>query len=226
MIFLFTPVDLETINFNKGIHGYNCKEIEDFLEKITDDYEFLYRENRTLKEEIENLQVKLGQYQKMEDSLRNAVILAQKTGEDLKTSAQTEADLIIREAVQQGEQIKMKIRSEIQAELQNFAVLKNQVELFKCQFKSFLNGLLEIADHQFDLNEIWEDFHKSAADLKAQHSQTQNLAESLYKSAAENTSAETAATSSEKIVTKEEELTNSTNNESLSEINRIKSQWE
>ncbi len=223
---MFTPVDLETINFNKGIHGYNCKEIEDFLEKITDDYEFLYRENRTLKEEIENLQVKLGQYQKMEDSLRNAVILAQKTGEDLKTSAQTEADLIIREAVQQGEQIKMKIRSEIQAELQNFAVLKNQVELFKCQFKSFLNGLLEIADHQFDLNEIWEDFHKSAADLKAQHSQTQNLAESLYKSAAENTSAETAATSSEKIVTKEEELTNSTNNESLSEINRIKSQWE
>ena len=178
---MFTPVDLETVSFRKSLHGYNVKEIKDFMDKLANDYEFLYRENRTLKEEIENLQIKLGQYQKMEESLRNAVILAQKTGEDLKKSAQIEAELIVREAIQQGEQVKVKIRGEVQAELQNLSILKNQVEIFKCQFKSFLTGLLEIADHQFDLNEVWENFHQSAAQLKQKQNQTQELANNLYK---------------------------------------------
>jgi cell division initiation protein len=155
---MITPVDLETIVFKRGLRGYNVREVQDFMTRITADYEHIYRENRDLKEQVDALNTKLSQYQIMEESLRNAVILAQRTADELKVTAQQRADVIVREAVQQGEQVKVRIREEVQTELQNLAVLKNQVELFKAQFKSFLNSLLQIADRQMDMGDIWEKF--------------------------------------------------------------------
>lgn len=151
-----TPVDLETTVFRRGWRGYNTKEVQEFMNRMTHDYEYLYRENINLKEKIEELNIKLSQYQLMEENLRNAVILAQKTAEEVKNSAQNQATTILREAGQQSEEIKRRVKSEIQTELQNLAILKNQLEFFRCQFKSFILTLTEVADKQLDLEVVWD----------------------------------------------------------------------
>lgn len=159
---MFTPVDLETIVFHRSFRGYNRAEIQDFMERIIQDYEHLYRENIDLKEKIEDLNVKLNQYVLIEETLRNAMVMAQETSEEVKKTARDQADMIVREAQMQGEQVKSRTKEEIQAELRNLALLKNQVEYFKCQFKSFLSGLLDLADKQLDIPIEWDKYGKAS----------------------------------------------------------------
>lgn len=149
---MITPVDLETTVFRRGFRGYNVNEVQEFMVKITHDYEHLYRENIDLKEKIDELTNQLNQYQLMEETLRNAMVLAQETAEEVKNSAKHQAELYIRDAEQKGDRVKNRIKEEIQGEIQKLAALKNQVEFFKSQFKSFLKGLLDIAENQFELN--------------------------------------------------------------------------
>ena len=153
---MITPVDLETTVFRRGFRGYNTTEVQEFMVRITHDYEHLYRENIELKEKIEALQNQLSQYQVMEETLRNAMILAQESADEVKNLAQSKADLIIREAEQRGEHIKARLKEEIQLEIQKLTELKQQVEFFKCQFKSFLTSLLEIAEHKLDMHIPWD----------------------------------------------------------------------
>jgi len=153
---MITPVDLETTMFRRGFRGYNVGEVQEFMVMITHDYEHLYRENIELKEKIEALNNQLSQYQMMEDTLRNAMILAQESTDEVKNIAQGKADLIVREAEQRGEHIKARLKEEIQLEIQKLTELKQQVEFFRCQFKSFLNSLMEIAEHKLDLHIPWD----------------------------------------------------------------------
>lgn len=153
---MITPVELDTKVFKRAMRGYNTRDVQEFMDVITRDYDHLYRENRDLKEQLETINTKLLQYQLMEETIRNSMILAQKTSEDVKASADQQASLIIREAQQQSDQIKAKVMNEIQEQLHNLALLKNQGEYFKCQYKSFLQGMLELAEKQLDLNIVWE----------------------------------------------------------------------
>lgn len=157
---MLTPVDLENIFFRRGVRGYRVEEVQEFMSRLNQDYEHIYRENIDLKEQVENLNNKLSQYLLVEETLRNAMLLAQETAEEVKNAATKEAKLIIREAEDVAEKTKLRIRQDTENELKNLAVLKNQVEFFRCQFKSFLNGLLEVADRQLDLNIIWEQVEK------------------------------------------------------------------
>ncbi|HEX3045450.1 MAG TPA: DivIVA domain-containing protein [Bacillota bacterium] len=153
---MLTPVDLETTVFKRGFRGYNAREVQEFMENFSHDYEQLYRENLDLKEKLEESEKKIHQYQLIEDSLRNAMVLAEETAEEAKAAARQKAEQIVREAELNAEAIKMKAREDIQNELRTLALLKNQVEYFKCQFKSFLSGLLDMAEKQLDLNVVWD----------------------------------------------------------------------
>ncbi len=157
---MFTPVDLETMVFHRSFRGYNRDEIQDFMDRIIKDYEHLYRENLELKERIDELNERINQYSLIEETLRNTMVIAQETAEEVKKAAREEAGLIVKEAQVQGEQIRVGTKEEIQAELRNLALLKNQVEYFKCQFKSFLGGLLDLAEKQLDLPIDWDKYSK------------------------------------------------------------------
>jgi cell division initiation protein len=169
---MITPVDLETVVFRRGLRGYSTKEVQEFMTRITHDYEHIYCENIDLKEKMEELNSKLAQYKTIEETLRNTMILAQETAKEVKISAQQQAELILREAQQQGDQIKAKVKEEIQENLQTLASLKNRVEFFKCQFKSFLVGLTDIVDKQLDLQLVWDYIQKQPAPAKENPLQT------------------------------------------------------
>jgi cell division initiation protein len=176
---MLTPVDLETTVFRRGFRGYNTKEVQEFMEAFGHDFERLYRENLDLKEKQEELQKKLNQYQTIEDTLRNTMILAEETAEEAKSNAKQKAELVVREAELHAEAIKVQVKEDIQNELRNLALLKNQVEYFKCQFKSFLSGLLDMAEQQLDLNIVWEGQGKNMAAASGAKETSSNVSDKL-----------------------------------------------
>ena len=165
---MFTPIDLETMVFRRGLRGYRTKEVQEFMRKLTVDYERLYKENIELREQLEEKMEVIKTYQQMEETLWNTLCQAQGTAEEIKAAAEKQAEIILAEAQNRSEQMKLKVREEIQAELQQLANLKQQVDLFRIQFTGFLKSLIEMAEHQLDLDGIWEHMQELSRGGKAE----------------------------------------------------------
>ena len=76
---MITPLDIENKKFSKQmVNGYNVDEVDEFLDEITADYEKLYKENKELKDNTEELHNDVGQYKTIESTLQNTLVIAQK----------------------------------------------------------------------------------------------------------------------------------------------------
>ena len=157
---MLTPVDLETTVFRRGFRGYQVREVQEFMARLTRDYERLYRENIELKEKLEACEAKLANYRETEQMLKDALVLAEKTAEEVRQASQKQAELVIREAEHRAEQVRTRVKEELRTELERLAALKEQAEFFRLQFKNFLTSLAELTDRHLDLRVVWDELFK------------------------------------------------------------------
>ena len=89
---MLTPMDIHNKEFKRSFRGYNEDEIDDFLDKVVNDYEKLFRENDRLKEELARAKKDNEQYQQLEQNLKDTLLVAQKTAEEVTSSARKNAE--------------------------------------------------------------------------------------------------------------------------------------
>ena len=102
---MITPMDIHNKTFTKAVRGYAPEEVNGFLDELVGDYERIYREHREMEEKMDTLKTKLANYEKIESTMSNTLIMAQETAENVKNAAQKEADLIVEEAKTRARQI-------------------------------------------------------------------------------------------------------------------------
>ena len=95
---MITPMDIHNKTFSRQIRGYAQDEVNTFLEELAKDYERIYREHREMEEEMDTIRTKLRNYEKMEATMSNTLVMAQETADNVKKNAHKEAELSIREA--------------------------------------------------------------------------------------------------------------------------------
>jgi cell division initiation protein len=139
-----TPLDIRNKEFSKGIRGYQCGEVEKFLETVSQEFESAYTENFELREKTKGLEVEISHYRQIENTLQQTLVLAQQTAEEVKKTARHEAALLLREAehdklskVSETQVILEDIKEEIQG-------LSRRRDLLRTQLKSFLLAHLDL----------------------------------------------------------------------------------
>ncbi|MBP3337652.1 MAG: DivIVA domain-containing protein [Clostridia bacterium] len=164
---MLTPVDIENKDFKKVMRGYDVYEVESFIKDIVADYEKLYRENANMKEKIEMLTSSLTNYRAMEETMQNAMIVAQSTAEDIKKNAFEKANNIVNEA-------ELKAKETVKAAEKEIAELSNKYQNLKSEIDSFKNrikGLIVTYDKLLD------DFPKSetgkVSEIKAEETKAE-----------------------------------------------------
>lgn len=148
-----TPLDIHNKEFSKGFRGYDEDEVNEFLDRIVKDYEVIIKENMTLKQRVQELQDKLEHYSKIEETLHNAIVVAQQTAKEVKENAVTEAELIRKEAEREAKRgiEEALVRSrKAQREIED---LVKQATVFRSRFRSLLEAQLEIINSD-DWSEI------------------------------------------------------------------------
>ena len=96
---MLTPQDVQTQEFPKAVFGgYDMTSVDNFLEIMTEDYASLYKENAILKSKLKVLVEKVEEYRSTEDSMRMALLTAQKMGDDMVEEAKRKKEEIIAEA--------------------------------------------------------------------------------------------------------------------------------
>ena len=100
-----TPMDIQNKEFERSFRGYDIEDVDEFLDRAAKDLEQLMRENVELKDQTNQLLEKNKNYQKLEETMHNAIVVAQETAEEVKLTARREAELIRREAESEAKQI-------------------------------------------------------------------------------------------------------------------------
>lgn len=142
---MITPLDIENKTFSKQVvSGYNVDEVKQFMATLLTDYEKLYKENIEYKDKIEVLNQGIQHYKSIEDTLQNALIVAQGTAETVKKNAKAEAENILKEAeltaIKSADEIsKQTIEKKLQLD-----DAKKQFDVYKAKMEALLISQLEL----------------------------------------------------------------------------------
>ena len=95
---MITPQQIDQISFSQSRHGYDMEQVDKILEPLTEDYITLYKENAVLKSKMKVLVEKLEEYRSQEESMRKAIISAQRTADAMVAEAEKKAAQLMNNA--------------------------------------------------------------------------------------------------------------------------------
>lgn len=133
---MIAPHELKNKVFNKAVRGYNCSEVDEYVEFLIDKYTEIYRQNCELENELRTTKVKYSELHHDEDTIRAVIIKAQKLGENIVNQAKTEAQKII-------DATKEKCNEKIEEAEKKVIESQQEIAKIKAMSENFRNSLYE-----------------------------------------------------------------------------------
>lgn len=101
---MLTPDQIKSKEFHTtGKSSYKAEEVDEFLKEIHASYDQMFRENANIIKKMSILANKVEEYKKDEDSLRQALLSAQKLADRIVSEAKETSEKQLSEASQQAE---------------------------------------------------------------------------------------------------------------------------
>ena len=139
-----TPLDIQQHVFQRSFRGYDENDVNEFIAKISKEYEVVYAENRNLTEQADRFKAQLKDYLELEKTLKQTLVSAQRTSSDLKVNAERESELLLKEAELRAEKIIEDARVEAKELMREIQELKKNKRVMKLEMKNLLESFAEI----------------------------------------------------------------------------------
>lgn len=122
---MLTVQEIQALTFEKAMfNGYDPKSVDEVIERITEDYAAMQKENAALKAKMKVLVDKIDEYRSVEDGMRRALVSAQGIAQETLDKARLEAQQIIDEAKAKYEIRVKELKAETAAEKQRLEIAK------------------------------------------------------------------------------------------------------
>lgn len=144
---MLRPIDIQNKEFEKRFKGYDCDEVDDFLDVVIQDYELLCKENQMLKDKIGLLTETVDRYKQIEKTMQQSIDIAKQSAEETKRNAQTEANAIISKAKLDASYLARQIDDEHTKRHREMLALKDEIERYKIQVKSLCGNVVKMIDN-------------------------------------------------------------------------------
>ncbi len=102
---MITAQDIENKAFERAGKGYNMEQVDEFLDELAAAFTAMSKENASLKGKMKMLVQKVDEYRETEDSMRLALLSAQKLSSQIEAEAREKADSVVAEAQQYAERL-------------------------------------------------------------------------------------------------------------------------
>jgi cell division initiation protein len=100
-----TPLDVQSHSFARRFRGYDPDEVDAFLRIVSEDYEVLVRENASQNDRLWRLERRIEELSAQEQLLKQTWISAQSMCEELRRTAERDAELRLAEVEVRAEKI-------------------------------------------------------------------------------------------------------------------------
>ena len=141
---MYTPDEIRNVVFTKSLGGYKTSEVDEFIDRCADTVEALIKEKTELSKKLEVLADKLVEYRNDEDSIRTALLSAQRLGDTVVREANHKAGLILDDANIKAQKIQETAQREIQTEKEELQRIQKEVSNFKNRMLSIYREHLEL----------------------------------------------------------------------------------
>ena len=140
---MMTLDEIRNIEFSRG-RGYRAEEVDDFIDACTETVEQLIREKEELSQKMKVLADKVVEYRNEEDSIRSALLNAQRAGDAALREAEEKAAAIKAEAETEAANIRAAERAKIEAEKAELQRIQQEVAAFKARLMSLYKDHLAV----------------------------------------------------------------------------------
>ncbi len=157
-----TVQEIQQIGFEKAVFGgYDMKSVDNFLERVADEFSTMQQENAALKAKMKVLVDKVEEYRGMEDGMRRALMRAENLAKDTVDKAKQEAEQIISDAKEEAENAKNRINLESDkleaARKQTLDFVARVSAVYQAQAKSLVElakaeKLVHVDEEDMDVN--------------------------------------------------------------------------
>lgn len=133
------PEDVTKKQFTFTRGTYNANEVNDFLKEVAKSYAIAYEESEKMRSDYADLKKKVQEYEELEDDIKKALIVAQKTAKQMTEEAKEKCAAMLREAEQESEQKKAETLEKCEQAIResekqvNEIIEKSQEEINKLQ---------------------------------------------------------------------------------------------
>ena len=139
--------------FSRTLHGYDPVEVNQFLDNIIVQVEKIIKASKAKDNRISELEKacsdmhdRLVKYQNMDETLRQAVLMAQKTSEQMKLNTIKETELIIEDAKKNANRIVNDALIKAETTEREAEMLRRNINIFKRKLKDQLKAQLDLVD--------------------------------------------------------------------------------
>lgn len=147
---MITPLDIENKEFKRGFRGYKAEEVDEFLDDVKEDYEKLYKENIEIKDKLSSVNEQVMRYKNIEETLKNTLIIAQNTAEEVNTNAAKKAHLIIEEAEFKARKIIEESNNQVIEIRKEYEESRKGFKMFKSRFNTLLENEIKTINETFE----------------------------------------------------------------------------
>lgn len=138
-----TVLEIESKKFRKRLRGYDPAQVDAFLQLVASHYEEVLTENHRMREELLGLREEVQRYRAMESTLKEALVLAQKSADETRANAHKEAELILREARLQAERIQQEAQARVEQLQKEIETLESHKRAALLEFRALLLSHLQ-----------------------------------------------------------------------------------
>ena len=156
---MIMPIDIDKKEFSRDKRGYNSREVDEFLDIIVADYEKILNDNRSMAHKIKALEKQLEEAQKDDNAMLETLETAKKLMSDISASAERRAQLMMRDAELEAENMMLDAKVTVRQLNEEHAALSNKIRRLRANFRKMLeNEIASLDDDQFG---VLDDLSKS-----------------------------------------------------------------
>jgi cell division initiation protein len=135
------PLDIKNQTFKKVLRGFDTEEVSAFLEMLANEVEKLITERKTLSDQNRHFEEEIGEYKKLDKSLRDALINAQESARRITEEAEAEKARMLEDAEQETQEI-------IENGKLESLKMEEDIESLRLEKNKFLLDLQKLLDEQ------------------------------------------------------------------------------
>jgi DivIVA domain-containing protein len=121
--FHLTPLDVRRYEFGRSLRGYDPERVDQFREQVADELERLGRLNANLEEKSRGFHEQLKGFRERDKAINEALVSAQELRSEMKSQAEKESELVLREARAEAARVLDEARAEMRKLEDDFASL-------------------------------------------------------------------------------------------------------
>ncbi|MBX9658052.1 MAG: DivIVA domain-containing protein [Nitrospiraceae bacterium] len=141
-----TPLDIQQMVFRTKLRGYDREEVNRFLEELAQTVESLNRDNAMLRERLAMTEQQVSELKRTETTLSNTLVAAQSLADDVKRSANRDAELIVKEAELKAGEVIRQARVELGETQRDLSQLQKQRLLMVERMRATLHTFERMLD--------------------------------------------------------------------------------